>query len=231
MLCIPRKGNYAEAQCLTPSGADRRQACKNACKTIVRCFVSVAFLACAVAVASAQAPSQGDADSMRAKLALIGETGDRSRDENSRPVRTSFTDRELNAYLKVYGPTFLPHGLTEPQIDIGGSSRVTARGLVDLDAVRLSRQRDWLDPMAYLSGLLDFTATGVVTSSNGKAVASFEAATLAGISVPKSIVQELVRYYTTTPEWPNGFDLDEPVELPAGIQSVLLEPGVATIIQ
>ena len=198
---------------------------------MLRRFVLAAVLASAVAVASAQAPSQADAESMRAKLAFIDETADRPRDENPRPVRTSFTDREVNAYLKVYGPTFLPHGLIEPQIDIGGPGRVTARGLVDLDAVRLSRQRDWLDPMAYLSGLLEFTATGVVTGSNGKAVTSFESATLAGISVSKSIVQELVRYYTTSPEWPNGFGLDEPVELPANIQSVLFEPGRATIIQ
>lgn len=196
-------------------------------------FRSAAVLTCAVAVAvvSAQAPSQADADSMRAKLAFVGETGDRLPDATLQPVRTSFTDREANAYLKVYGPAFLPLGLTDPQIEIAGLGRVTTRGLVDLDVVRLSRQRDWLDPLNYLSGLLEFTATGVVTGSSGKGVAVFESATLAGISVPKSIVQELLRYYTTTPEWPNGFDLDMPVELPANIQSVLFEPGRATIIQ
>lgn len=198
---------------------------------MIRRVLSAVVLVCAVAMVSAQAPSQADADSMRAKLELIHGAGNRLRDENSQPVRTSFTDREVNAYLQVYGPTFLPDGLIELQIDIGGRSRVAARGQMDLDGVRLSRERDWLDPMAYLSGLLEFTATGAVTGSNGKGVVSFESATLAGISVPETIVREVVRYYTTTPEWPNGFDLDEPFELPANIQSILFETGGATITQ
>jgi hypothetical protein len=196
---------------------------------IVRGCVSVAVLVSVVA--SAQAPSQADAESMRAKLAFIEEAADRPPAESPQPVRTSFSDREVNAYLNVYGPSFLPDGVVDPQIEIGDAGRVFARGLVDLDAVRLSRQRDWLDPMAYLSGLLDFTATGVVTGSNGKAMASFESATLAGISVSTSIVRELVRFYTTTPERPNGFDLNEPVDLPANIKSVFFEPGRATVIQ
>ena len=208
-----------------------RAAGRNSREAMVHRFVLAAVLACAVAVASAQSPLQADADSLRAKLAFVGETENRPRDEDLRPVRTSFTDREVNAYLKVYGPTFLPHGLTDPQIVIGDPGRVTARGIVDLDAVRLSRQRDWLDPMNYMTGLLDFTATGVVTGSNGKGMALFESATLAGISVPKRIVQELVRYYTIGSEAPTGFDLDEPFELPANIQSIVFEPGRATIIQ
>jgi len=218
-------------QRLTPLRAERPQARKTAGEALARRFVSAAVLACAVAVAFAQVPFRADADSMRAKLSLIGENGDDPRDESLPPVRTTVTDREVNSYLKVYGATFLPHGLADLQIDIGHARRVDARGLVDLDAVRLSRQRDWLDPMNYMSGLLGFSATGVVTGSNGKGVVSFESATLAGFSVPKSVVQELVRFYTITSAWPNGFSLDEPVDLPANIRSVLFEPGRATIIQ
>ena len=220
-----------EFQRVTSFAAKRGRARLAARELAVHRFVLAAALAYAVVVVSAQTPLQADADSMRAKVALIVETGDRPRDEVLRPVHTSITERELNAYLKLYGPTFLPHGLNDPQLGIGDAGRVIARGIVDLDAVRLSRQRDWLDPMAYMTGLLEFTATGVVSSSNGKGMASFESATLADISVPKSVVQELVRYYTTTPERPNGLNLDEPVELPANIQSILLELGRATIIQ
>lgn len=194
-------------------------------------LVLTAVLACAVAPASAQPPLQAAADSMRAKLAFVSETGDRPPDRDLQPVRTSFTDSEVNAYLKVYGPIFLPQGLTELQIGIGDPGRVTVRGIVDLDVVRLSRQGDWLDPTSYMSGLLDFTATGIVTVSKGKGMALLESATLAGISVPKILVEELVRYYTAAPEAPNGLELDEPFELPANIQNVLFEPSRATIIQ
>jgi hypothetical protein len=214
-----------------PLRADRRQLRWIPDQLTVCRYVLFIVLAYFVVGAFAQAFSQGDANSMRDKLSLIGETGNVRRDEGLPPVRTPVTDREINAYLTVYGPTFLPRGLTDPQIEIGSARRVTARGLVDLDAVRLSRQRDWLDPMNYMTGLLDFAATGVITCSNGIGVLSFESATLGGFAVPKSIVQELVRYYTTTPEWPNGFNIDEPVDLPANIQSIVLEPGRATIIQ
>ena len=229
-----RKGYYVVVQRDISCAAKRREARKPArealdCRLVLTTVLTV--LVCGVAAVSAQAPLQADADSMRGKVELIVATGDRQRDEAIRPVHTSFTEQEVNAYLEIYGPTFLPQGLNDPQLGIGDAGRVVARGIVDLDAVRLSRQRDWLDPVAYLTGLLEFTATGVVSGSNGKGMVLFESATLAEISVPKNIVQELVRYYTTTPEKPNGFDLDEPVELPANIQSVLFEFGRATIIQ
>jgi hypothetical protein len=206
---------------------------KDARQVIVHHFVAVAVLTltCTVTVAIAQTSLQTDADSMRAKLVIISETGDRPADEELQPVHTVLIDREINAYLKLDGPTFLPDGLTDPEFDIGEHGRVTARGIVDLDVVRLSRQRDWLDPMAYLTGLLEFSATSVVTASDGTGVARFESATLGDISVPKNVVRELLRYYTTTPETPNGFDLDAPIELPANIQSVLFESGRATVIQ
>jgi hypothetical protein len=221
---LMRSGRQIEAR---PSRSTR---CR-ADEAMARCCVAGAVLVCAGAVAFAQSPFQTDADSAHAKLTLIDEAGERPRDQDLQPVRTSIADRELNAYLKVYGPTFLPQGLADPQVVIGDHGRVRASGFVDLDAVRLSRQRDWLDPMAYLTGLLPFTATGIVTGSNGTGVASFESATLADVSVPKSVIQELVRYYTTTPDTPNGLAFDEPVELPAKIQSLLFESGRVTVIQ
>jgi hypothetical protein len=228
----PRKGSYLERQRTAPFAVRRRCARKNVGEApVVGRFVLAVLVATAVAAVSAQPSWQADADSMRAKVAFIIETGDRVRDEEPRPVRTSFTDLEVNAYLKVYGPTFLPRGVTDPQLDIGVPGRVIARGIVDLDAVRLSRQRDWLDPMGYMTGSLEFTAAAVVTGSNGIGVVSLESATLAGIQVPKSIVEELLRYYSTTPERPDGLRLDEPIDLPANIQSVFFEAGRATVVQ
>jgi len=180
---------------------------------------------------SAQAPSLADADSMHGKLQLVSDIGARPHDEQPGSVHTAFSDREVNAYLKFYGPTFLPHGLTDPQIAIGDVGRVAVRGVVDLDVVRTARQRDWLDPLSYMGGLLDFTANGVIVSSNGRGIAVFESATLAGVAVPKNIAKELVRYFTATPELPNGLDIDESFDLPARIQSIFFEPGRATVIQ
>lgn len=189
-----------------------------------------AVASAALAVA-AQELSQADADSMSAKLAVIRETGAAERARDAPPVHTSFTERELNAYFAAYGPTFLPDGVIDPRFAIGDRGHVAARGIVDLDAVRKSRQRDWLDPLAYLTGSLEVSAAGFVIASNGMGVFRFESATVAGLSVPKTVLQELVRYYTRTPEMPNGLALDEPFELPANIRTVALEGGRVTIVQ
>jgi hypothetical protein len=61
--------------------------------------------------------------------------------------------------------------------------------------------------------------------------AQFESATVAGLSVPKSVVQELLRFYTVTPDRPQGFDLDEPFMLPADIRRVVIQRANATIVQ
>ena len=44
-------------------------------------------------------------------------------------------------------------------------------------------------------------------------------------------VQELVSYYTRTPELPNGFNLDQPFELPHNIRQIDIQRGAATIVQ
>jgi len=194
-------------------------------------FVVQGVLIGGVAVAAAQPLSRADADRADAKLAFIIETGESRRGHGAGPVLTSVTDRELNAYFEVYGPTVLPEGIVDPRVGIGDGGRVAARGTVDLGAVRRSRERDWLDPLAYVTGSLEVTATGVLNGSNRTGVFQFESATVGGVAVPKSVLQELVRYYTATGERPNGVDLDAPFELPANIRSVTFERGRATIVQ
>ena len=194
-------------------------------------FLLAATLASGLGLVFAQLPLHADAESMRTKLETITEIAERPRDQRPEAVRTLVLDREINEYLKYYGPTFLPRGVVDPQLNIGGSGRVAARGFVDVDAVRLSRQRDWLDPLSYMGGVLDFTATAVVFSSDGRGAIALETATLAGVPVPTSVVEELVRFFTVTPERPNGLDINEPIDLPAKIESIFLEPGRATVIQ
>jgi hypothetical protein len=185
----------------------------------------------AVAATSAQELSRVEADSMSTKLMRIQETADALREKNAPPVRTSFTDAEVNAYFEYYGPTFLPPGIAEPWVFTADNGRVRARAIVDLDAVRVSRERSLFDPLAFVTGSLEVVATGAVAGTDGWGVVRFESATVAGVMVPKSVAQELLRFYTSTPQRPNGFEFDQPFELPANIRGVALERGRATIIQ
>ena len=49
--------------------------------------------------------------------------------------------------------------------------------------------------------------------------------------VPKRVVQELLRYYTRTPDRPEGYGLDTPFELPAEIRSVTVGAERVTVTQ
>ena len=67
--------------------------------------------------------------------------------------------------------------------------------------------------------------------SDGQGVIRYESATVGGIAVPQTVAQELLRFYTRTPERPRGFAFDEPFALPAGLRAVSVERGAATVTQ
>jgi hypothetical protein len=82
-----------------------------------------------------------------------------------------------------------------------------------------------------MRGSVEVVATGSIAAKNGSAIGHFESATIAGFAVPKSVAQELLRFYTRTPERPQGFPLDAPFELPAKIRSVTVDAGRVTVTQ
>src|SRR6185436_9810778 len=125
----------------------------------------------------------------------------------------------------------LPVGLKHPTITLLDAGRVESKALVDLDLIRTSEKRGWLDPLAYVSGIVEVRTVGTFKGSNGKGVYAYESASLAGVPVPKTVLAELVAYYTRTPETPKGIPLDAPFELPHRIRDVELRRGMATVIQ
>jgi hypothetical protein len=197
-------------------------------------MVFAGLLVAGTAGAPAQDPLKADASRMQNKLATIVERGEKTpaRGARSTPARrTTFTDREVNAYFKVHGPTFMPEGVADPQVAIDRGGKVRARAIVDLDAALKPKQRSWLDPLAWVGGKMEITAAGVLRAADGRGQFALDTATLGGVSVPTSLVLELVSYYTRTPDSPAGFALDKPFELPSGIRSVETTPGAATILQ
>lgn len=182
-------------------------------------------------LAARQQLSRRDADVAERKIATIVQHANMKPGKIAKPVRTSFTESELNAYLKFRGNEQLPKGVVDPWVTIGGERRVTGRAVVDLDEVRKSKPRSWFDPAAYLTGTVEVTATGMLRTADGKGTFELESASVGSLPVPKSVLQELVSYYSRTPDAPDGFDLDKPFELPAKIREVEIQRGAATIIQ
>ena len=178
------------------------------------------------------APTRAEADAMQKKIDRVAATVDAPpRPAGAAPLKTTFTEREINSYLALDGPDFLPAGIAMPRVRLGDDNRVQARAIVDLDNVRRSRERSLFDPLAYITGSVEVVAVGTVEGRGGEGLIRYESATVGGVAVPKTVAQELLRFYTTTPERPRGFAFDEPFALPAGFRAVSVERGAATVTQ
>lgn len=199
----------------------------------LRRAVPAALLAvfAAVPVFSAQQLSRADAESLEKKLSAIMARGAAAGRAGSRLVRTSVSEREVNAYLRFVYRDRLPPGVVDPALSLAGDRRISGRAIVDLDAVRTAKERGWLDPAAYLTGQLEILASGLLQTANGKGTLHVESASIGGVPIPKSLLQELVAHYSRSPDMPAGFDLDKPFDLPASIREVEIQRGAATIVQ
>ncbi len=151
--------------------------------------------------------------------------------ESSEARVTPLLEAEINAFLRFQGASRLPTGITTPTVRIGAAELVSAEAIVDLDVIRQQRERNWLDPLQYLTGRLRVTASVTVQSGGGVARIDVQSVTVAGISVPMLVLQELVRHFTRTLDHPDGTRLNEPIPLPYRITELQLSPGQALIVQ
>jgi hypothetical protein len=184
-----------------------------------------------VAVLTAAAVSPQHADSFARKIAIISQQGTLA-PRSAAARRTAVSETELNSWFAYRSSPLLPVGLTEPQITIVGDGKVNGSATVDLDAVGKSRRSGSLiDPWSLLGGRLPVSVAGVLRTQNGEGRFELQQASVSGVPIPKSILQDLVSYYSRTAEDPGGIDIDEPFALPAGIRQIEVGQGQAVIVQ
>jgi hypothetical protein len=170
-----------------------------------------------------------DADLMKQKVATINRLGEKPQKERK---RTTVTEKELNAYLALEALGDLPKGVVNPTVSIVGAGRLSGRAVVDLDAVRKeSPPRSLLDPKNLLVGRLPIAATGVLTTSNGVGRFALESASVGSLPIPKFLLQEILTYYSRSPERPDGLNLDDAFALPVRIREIQVGRGQAIVVQ
>jgi hypothetical protein len=172
-----------------------------------------------------------EADQFVAKLAKIVQTGNAKTLKATPAQTTQISDNELNAYFKYNAQGQIPVGIVDPTINALGDGRVGGRAVVDLDAVRKQKERGWLDPLGYMTGRLPITARGTLTTKDGVGRFTLESAEVSGVTVPKSLLQELLSYYSRSKEKPEGINMDDPFELPARIREIRVGKATSTIVQ
>jgi hypothetical protein len=185
----------------------------------------------AAATLTAAAPaSRRNAELLKQKVAVIQQRA--MMDGSAEPVRVLVTEDEVNSYLVFEAADAIPVGVVDPTIAILGTGRVSVRAVVDIDQVNKARKATGLfDPLSYLTGKMPIEASGTITTGRGVGQFQLERASLGGVTVPKMVLQEVISYYSRSPEYPAGFGLDDPFELPARIQEILVLRGQAIIVQ
>jgi hypothetical protein len=146
--------------------------------------------------------------------------------------KTTVSENEVNSYLAFNAKDKIPQGLTNPEITIIGDGRLAGRVLVDLDEFKRHRNsQGFMDPLSYISGKVPVTANGLLRTREGKGQFLLGSAEILGVPLPKPILQELVTFFSRTPENPEGFDIDAPFNLPAKIRDVVINKGEAVVVQ
>lgn len=195
----------------------------------LRVFLAVLVLAPAVVGLAAVQVSRQQGDALARKIEAINQN---AAAEPVRSKQTPMTDGEINSYLAFNIKDKIPRGLANPEIRATGDAQLSGRVFVDMDEFKRGRSSGGvMDPLSYISGQVPLTARGVLRTRQGKGQFQLTSAEIHGVPVPKPIVQELVSYFSRTPERPNGFNMDEPFALPAKIREVLINQGKTTIVQ
>lgn len=185
----------------------------------------------------------GAAASSSAALHLSREHGDNlarkidgiNKNAATEPLRSKTTpmpELEVNSYLAFNIKDKIPRGLANPEIRIVGDGQLAGRVLVDMDEFKRHRSSGGLlDPLSYIYGQVPLTARGMLRTRDGKGQFQLISAEIHGVPVPKPIVQELVSFFSRTPENPNGLNIDAPFNLPAKIREVTVHQGQALVVQ
>jgi hypothetical protein len=197
-----------------------------ATSTVVVCALGLASIAGLHADVRA---SKRDAALLKQKVATIN---DRAAKPSKVARRITITESEVNSYLVYEARDQIPVGVVDPSITVLGPGRLSARAVVDLDAVRKQKApTSLLDPMNYLMGRLAVTAVGTLRTANGVGRIELESSSVGSIPIPKILLQEIVSYYSRSAEKPGGIGLDDPFPLPSRIREIQVERGQAIIVQ
>lgn len=198
-------------------------------KAISSVLVGILGIAAIASLRAEGKASKRDAASLKQKVAAITAHAERS---TTTSRRTIVTENEVNSYLVYEAGDQIPAGVVEPSIAVVGGGRLSGRAVVDLDAVRKQKApTSLLDPMNYLMGRLAVTAVGTLKTSNGVGHFELESSSVGSLPIPKILLQEIVSYYSRTPEKPAGISLDDPFQLPARIREIQVDRGQAIIVQ
>jgi hypothetical protein len=139
------------------------------------------------------------------------------------------TERQLNSYVNLSLAAKIPPGVSGLDLRLE-KDRLGVRAMLDLDRVKERLPQEGASGLlAFLGGTVPVEIRGRVPSGAGKGRIEVEQATVAGVSLPVSVLAQVVALATRCERQPRGFDLLAPFDLPWTARRVRLEPGRALV--
>jgi hypothetical protein len=135
------------------------------------------------------------------------------------------TEGQLNSWVNLSLASKLPDGLSGLELGLE-RDHLVARGTLDLDRVKPKVPSGaGTGLLAFLSGAVPVELRGRFSGVEGTGKVDVEEAVVAGISLPPSVVAQIVSQSTRSAKRPQGFDILAPFPLPFTARRVRLEPG------
>jgi hypothetical protein len=194
-----------------------------------RLAIVSAFALVALVTAQAAVTSRPQADAFAKKIDAINQHAAAGA---KTPRRTTLSEAEVNSWFEFRAQPLLPAGVTSPKVTAIGNGKLLGTAVVDLEAVGKKRGSGGsLDIWSYLGGKVPLSVTGILHTKDGKGRFELQAADISGVPVPKTLLQELVSYYSRTDDKPQGVKLDDPFDLPARIKQIEVGQAQAVVVQ
>jgi hypothetical protein len=171
--------------------------------------------------------SQAEAESVAQRLEAIATAAAAKAGKVARSVQ--ITERELNSYLNLALLPAVAAAVRDVEVRLD-RDHLDATGLVDIDEVKRHLKLSPWNPLSFLSGEVPVALSGrYVEARPGYARVAIETVKAGRLSLPASIIEQLVASLTKTPERPDGVDIKMPFPLPEPVKRVRLLPGRAVL--
>ena len=198
-------------------------------RTSLVVVLALALTAAAATMQAAATATRQQADSLARKITQITQRGAQGPGAAAR--RTEVSEGEVNSWFVFRGRPYLPEGVTNPNVTMLGEGAMRGNVTVDLEALGKRRSRGGpLDLWSYLGGKVPVAVTGTLRARDGRGQFEMKSAEMAGVPVPKALVQQLLSIYTSSSD-DKPLSLDASFELPAKIRSIDVGQGQLVVVQ
>src|SRR5688572_33151539 len=171
-------------------------------------------------VAAEAEVSERIAKALEAKIDLIQNSGAA---EGRKPEEMEVLETELESYVLFILKEDIPAKLETFDVQLGP-------GTVAADTRMTFSPNGTGNPLidVVIAGTHDLFVKGSLAAANGKGKFVLEQVRLDGIPVPNILIESLISRYVK-PKYPD-VDLNEPFEMPWGIDALTISPGKVTVL-